>query len=498
MAPSVNDMSSTTLPHPEVDDLSPRALLEAASVGLRARRAAEVEELRVAAQWAVLHGEPADEHDPMVQPGGEGTPALRELCLPELAMAREEHALTTRARVADVLDLQHRLPATWARVVALACEPWVARKVAVVSRDLPFDRVGVVDRAVAAALPGHAPSTVIQVAQAKVIEADPEAHAARREVERHRRFVSLSRCDEFGYRHVIARVTAGDAVWVDAMVDRVADILALTRGQDHNREELRSLAFGWLARPADLLRLLLEHTESHDPTEASDSTLADPPDRDDPAGRPVWAPADLEALVERLASMSTRQLAALRGRGVVFVHVTDRALAGQAGVARVEGQGPMLVQGLGELLGHADVRLQPVLDLRRMPRVDAYEHPERLKDQVWAASGGDVFPYAPRTATRAAVDFDHCTPYRPHGPPGQTGGHNSGPLRRRHHRWKTLGGYRVRQAGTARYLWQTPHGLALLVDGRGTHRLDDEQARIMLTAPEGVEIYFGELIYEPD
>ena len=137
----------------------------------------------------------------------------------------------------------------------------MARKVTVLTRALLSEQVTRVDRAIARAIAGHAPSTVLEIAGAKTIEADPETHRAERERARHERYVRLSRADEFGYRHLIARVTAGDAAWIDAMVDRVADILALTHGHDHNHDELRSLAMGWLARPVELLRLLLEHTQ---------------------------------------------------------------------------------------------------------------------------------------------------------------------------------------------------------------------------------------------
>ena len=37
----------------------------------------------------------------------------------------------------------------------------------------------------------------------------------------------------------------------------------------------------------------------------------------------------------------------------------------------------------------------------------------------------------------------------------------------------------------------TPHGLTLLVDHTGTHRLDEHQADAMLNEPDGVEIYFS-------
>ena len=42
-------------------------------------------------------------------------------------MARRVGPVAGQALVADVLDLQHRLPLTWARVEALAAEAWVAR-----------------------------------------------------------------------------------------------------------------------------------------------------------------------------------------------------------------------------------------------------------------------------------------------------------------------------------------------------------------------------------
>ncbi|GAA1924665.1 hypothetical protein [Nocardioides hwasunensis] len=484
-------MTLTAAPQPAsgAAGLSAEQVLDSASQALRARRLAEVAEIRIAIEWAVIAGHPRDDRDPMVTPGGDGTPAMREHAIPELAMARETHPATTRALVADGLDLVHRLPLTWAVVEAGDCEPWVARKVTVLTRALLTEQVGRVDRAVAKAIRGHAPSTVLEIARAKVIEADPQTHRAEQERSRHQRYVSLSRCDEYGYRHVISRVTAGDAAWIDAMVDRVADILATTMGHDHNRDELRSVAMGWLARPADVLKLLLDHTESDIESDPESNSASD---------RAPWAPDHLADTVDRLASMSARRLASLRGRGRLFVHLTDDALRTGSGVARVEGVGPVDVRQLRELLGHADVTVTPVLDLRMRRRVDAYEHPEDVKDHVWAQTGGDCFPWSPRSATRDGVDYDHAVPYDDTGPPGQTGTHNSGPLRRRHHRAKTHGGYATRVVGPGRHLWRTPHGRAFLVDHTGTTRVSAAQAAAMDAAiDDGVELYFtGPLTYE--
>ncbi|HSF37283.1 MAG TPA: hypothetical protein VLA70_14270, partial [Nocardioides sp.] len=420
-------MSSTSLqsqPPPAADEAGARQVLALATDALRARRLAEVAELRVAVQWAVVTGHPRDDRDPMVTPGGDGTPPVREHAIPELAMARQTHPATTRALIADGLDLVHRLPRTWAVVEAGDCEPWVARKVAVLSRALLTGQVGRVDRAVARAIAGHAPSTVLDIARAKVIESDPETHRAERERSRHERYVRLSRTDEFGYRHIIARITAGDAAWIDAMVDHVADILALTMGHDHNHDELRSLAMGWLARPVDLLKLLLDHTNDGAGADTETGETGEPE-------QPAWSPDHMAHTVDRLCSLPTRKLARLRGRGRLYVHLTDDTLHTGRGVARIEGVGPIDVRQLHEVLGNADITLTPVLDLRLRRRVDAYEHPEVIKDHVWVQTGGDCFPYTPRTATRDGVDFDHAVPYDDTGPPGQTGPHNSGPLRRR-------------------------------------------------------------------
>lgn len=344
-----------------------------------------------------------------------------------------------RAVLADVLDLRHRLPLVWACVEALEAEVWVARRVAVLCRALGQAAAAIVDAAVADAISGESPGRVLDIAAAKVIEADTAAHRARLEAQARRRFVALSRTDAHGLRHVIARVAAGDAVWVDAMVDRVADILLTRPGlrpgtpDQIGRDEARSIAFGWLARPADLLALLTG------------------------------------------ADLDRADLARARPRVTLYVHLHQSAVDGTAaGVARVEGLGPLLLDQVRDLLGHAHVSLRPVIDLHDRTSVNAYEHPEAVKERTHLRQPGDAFPHASRT-TRS-VDLDHPVAYRASGPPGQTGDHNVQPLSRTAHRAKTHLGYQVTQTVHDDRIWRTPHGLHRLVDERGTHRLDADLA----------------------
>lgn len=466
---------------------------------MRDRRLAEVRDLELVAQWAALHSlDPTQGPegsrartvgDVLVQVGGEGTPSVQDFSLGELALARGTGVTATINALADVLDLQHRLPLTWRVVASGEAEVFIARRVAKLSRHLPLDRVGVVDSAVARVLAHEAGGRVLAVAEAAVIEAHPQLHEERAEAERRRRFISTGRTDEFGLRHVIARVEAGDAVWIEATVARVAEILAPLHPEAH-RDEIRAIAFGWLARPAELLALLLEHTEEGEAEdEAEDEGLFDL-DEDLPTDEPT-APAALNRAIafpaDLLDALREADLSVLAPRAVLHVHLHEVALTGTPGVARVEGMGPVAMSALTGLLGRTSLTIQPVLDLSHRVRTTAYEHPESLKQRTYLTTGGDYWPYA--TSTSRRVDYDHPTPYDDDGPPGQTGTHNSGPLGRRHHRWKTHAGFRSRQCGQGRYVWLTPHGLSFLVDHRGTRRIDRVQAEMIYAAPAGVDLY---------
>ncbi len=114
------------------------------------------------------------------------------------------------------------------------------------------------------------------------------------------------------------------------------------------------------------------------------------------------------------------------------------------------------------------VVIKPVIDLNDHVHVDAYEAPDRLRDQITLRDLHCVFPNCTRPAR--GCDLDHITPYDTGGP---TASDNLAPLCRRHHRAKTHSTwhYDVIEPGT--YHWTSPSGLTYRRDHRGTHPLDD-------------------------
>ena len=274
-------------------DLTAEDLLAMASEALLDRRLKEVEELQVLAAWADLHSD--DGPGGLLQLGGEGTPGVRDYAMGEIALARAAGVVSTMNATADVLDLRHRLPLVWEKTKAGATDVWIARKIAKMTRHLPLDRVWVVDQAIAAILGRHAPSRILAVAEGKVIEADPDLHNKRVAEEQQRRFVRLGRADEHGLRTLIARLDSGDAAWIQATLTRVVEILTPRYDQTCTPDEIRAKALGYLARPAELLILLLEHTDTETVASDAENTGSNDTNADAPADAADSATTETEA-----------------------------------------------------------------------------------------------------------------------------------------------------------------------------------------------------------
>ncbi len=254
--------------------------------------------------------------------------------------------------------------------------------------------------------------------------------------------------NEHGLKTLVAKATAGEIIYLVAMVDRIAEIL-LQLGDTGTVGARRSKALGILAHPARALALL----RSVDGDQVSTGSLRD------------------------AASLASSGQATALPAATLYVHVSRESMQNGDGVARMEGVGPITIGQASEFLRHSHVTIRPVIDLDEDRPVDCYEVPDRLREQMHLRSPASAFPWSSATGRR--MDLDHSMPYvstgsttDTTGPPSQTRIGNLGKLTRFEHRIKTHGkGWRHRQPEPGVHHWRTPTGYHFTVDHTGTHRI---------------------------
>jgi hypothetical protein len=396
--------------------------------------------------------------------------------------------------MADALDLRHHLTLVWAAVVGGQVQAYQARYIATATRHLTAEQAATVDARIAPSLGAVSFGRLQTLLDAAIYDADPKGAEQQAAAAAQERFARLGRGCEHGLKLIIARATAGDAIWFTATIDRIADILG-RHGDDDTVDVRRSKAIGILAQPAEALQLLCQH--QHDDWDGApepadlDQEPAQEIDRDQPVAdqetdvaaetsvvddhRPASDPASQEARHRSLEiTPPPFDPKRARPRAIVYVHLSEEALSVGSGVARVEDVGPVPLGRLHMLLGdHCTITVKPVIDLPagHIP-VDCYEIPASLREQLLLRYPADVFPYA-NTVSRS-VDIDHTIRYvslDDGGPPGQTRIENLGPHIRYHHRVKTFGGWQVCQPEPGTWIWRSPHSRIYLINNTGTHPL---------------------------
>ena len=408
------------------DRLLPSGVAEALEEidALRTLRAsAEAREFSLIGHVATIAPHPAQSTvtgaEQLVDLGGDGCPQVPEFIALEIAALLRTSHTSARGLIADALSVRHRHPRLWRAVMDGALPVWQARKVAQAVRWAGLDRTGAlrVDRNVAPALGKISWPRLEALVEGEIVAADPARAAAAEERARTGTFARITR-DETGHagvRTLTARLRTTDALALDATIGRLARVLG-DQGDRTDLDVRRARALGMLATPERAAALL-----------AGGSGDAD----------------RLKPVVK------------------LYAHVNADRL-GPDGVARLEGQGAVPVEALRALLADSVVRVTGVIDHRRSEPVDAYEIPDRMREQMILANPYDVFPWGTRSSRH--TDLDHTIPY---ADGGQTSPANLGPLARTAHRAKTHAGWRCRQVRQGQWLWRSPFGRAYGVDNRG-------------------------------
>ncbi len=159
---------------------------------------------------------------------------------------------------------------------------------------------------------------------------------------------------------------------------------------------------------------------------------------------------------------------------MLYVHLSEAALTGEAGVGRCENtRMPVTTGQIRDWCSVPDttkITVKPVIDLNDHVHVDAYEVPDRIAEAAALVDHTCVFPWCTRPARKC--DCDHCVP---HGAGGATCTANIAPLCRRHHRLKTHGGWRYTVIERGSYHWTSPQRYTYLRDHDGTRDVTPDQ-----------------------
>ncbi len=450
--------------------------------------AVETRQLQLAAHWIDLHcpvEEPDGERPGRTFPGTErsvpsgadGTPLISEFACAEFAALHDMHPLAGAALLRKVANLRHRHPLLWRRVLAGDVRGWkaleTARLVGRTELGLTLEQARWIDEHSCEWVTTLPWGSYVDLVERLIIDADPEAAETRRLEAETRQGVWTGQSSEHGLRTIVARAGAGEVVYLVAVIDRIAEILA-TKGDLREIGPRRAAALAILAHPAHALSLLAEHVvdAADAPTDPSAPDTIDPEEPEPPASF-LRVGDTLPETLAQLRRLGGPGLGRLLPPATLYIHVDRADFDARQGSAFVEGIGPITHDQACEWLGHRRVRVTEVVDLASTPDpVDGYAFPRQVREIAHLTNPRDVFPFGVNTGR--GKDFDHPVPYRPPddgGPPGQTGLHNAAPMTRFHHRIKTFGLWRVTQLGPGAYLWHSPHDHCWLVDPTGTHKV---------------------------
>ncbi|HYI53211.1 MAG TPA: HNH endonuclease signature motif containing protein [Microlunatus sp.] len=245
-----------------------RALAHLSSAVQEDHKIAGCRKLVMAAAWADAHST-VDHSDggPLVEQlvpiGPVGCPLVAETAAAGLVLPFQTSVQGVRGWIADALNLRHRLPQLWARVVAGEVHHWKAREIAQQTARLNPVTAGMVDGQITRWVEQLPWASLLRALQAIILQVDEDAYQERDVLAAAQREVKATP-SENGLRTLIARGEAGDVAMMLALYGQVAEALA-DEGDEDSLPVRLSKAIGVIANPARLIDLLARHHDDPDP-----------------------------------------------------------------------------------------------------------------------------------------------------------------------------------------------------------------------------------------
>jgi hypothetical protein len=429
------------------DHLPAAAVLAAAKGARDQENAAAARVLTAAVEWAHLHvvddlddaatwwsGTRTLGQDTGIPIAGQGCPLVSEFAVAEFATTLGITQDSGRHLIGQALELAHRLPKLWARVLDGSLPAWRARRVAEHTLHLSVEAAGFVDQMVAPFAHKTGPAQTQRIIEEAVARFMPEHAREQADRAAEQRYVTIEhqQVSFTGTSRIHGELDLPDALDLEDALQRGADQLKAL-GSTDSLDVRRAAALGALARG----QLVLEF----EPTE--DRAIEDRgPVAKQKAGREV----------------------------VLYAHLAADAVRSGIREAPVwvdDGGGQLLTAGqVADWCNRSDVTgviVKHVIDLNETITCTGYQPSPRLIEQVRLRDRTCVFPHCNRPAR--ACDLDHVIA---HGDGGSTSSDNLACLCRLHHRLKTHGEWTYQMIAPGVFLWRSPHGHTWQRDRTGT------------------------------
>ncbi|NYJ00350.1 hypothetical protein HNR19_001048 [Nocardioides thalensis] len=415
-------------------------------------------EVKMIAEWALEHTVAVPEDastlterglDTGLPLAGEGAPLISDFAVLELGAILARGIDSVRNYVGQVVELSHRLPQVWARVLDGHVPTWKGLRIADCTRDLGVEAVGFVDQHLARFATTCSWAQVERLIDEAITRFDPAlAEERRKQAAETRHFdIDFDRAGTNGTVPLHGEVDLADALDAEqALRHRARELAEL--GCTESLDVRRAMAFGEMARCDLTLNYLAE--------------------------------ADQDPVVEetghgRHETPSAALAHTPRGRTVdLTVHLSQAAVEGitpAGAVGRLDNtHTPVTAEQIREWCAAAGtIIVRPVLDVAGHEPTGAYEIAERQARQVLLRDQTCIFPGCGRPAE--ACDLDHVIP---HAKGGVTCPCNLAPVCRGHHRVKTHHGWTYWVLAPGVYYWRGRTGHQWLVTPGGTYALDTQ------------------------
>ncbi|TCO34393.1 hypothetical protein EV652_102459 [Kribbella steppae] len=180
--------------------------------------------------------------------GGDGCPEIAEFAPAEFGVMIGISAGAAADFIGQALALRHRLPFTWARVLAGEATPWKARKIATACLELSHEAAHAVDHRVARVVDSLTPGRLDKIVEAAKKHADSAGARQKAEEKNRERGVYLGRSDEHGSKKIFIRTGSGHAIRFNARIGSIAEALKVL-GDTNPLQSRRADAVGIIADP---------------------------------------------------------------------------------------------------------------------------------------------------------------------------------------------------------------------------------------------------------